>query len=409
MSAARFQGLRLLLGVCGSIAAYKSVYLVRRLTEQGAEVRVAMTASAARFITPLTFESVSGGSVMTDLFEGPANAHIHWAEVADAALVVPATANTIARHASGLADDALGTLLLALRGPLLMAPAMDGGMWDHPATQANVTTLMDRGVRFVGPTCGPLASGLEGVGRVAEVPEVLDALEAMLQESSAEVPLAYLAAEHVLVTAGATREHIDPVRYLSNPSTGRMGFAVAADAARRGARVTLISGPTHLHTPTGCERISVTSAADMAQAVNAHLADASVLVMSAAVSDFKPLVCHDRKVKKGQGEAQIALAPTDDILKGLVGRTPDGLIKIGFAAETHDLLAYARQKRADKDLDLIVANDVTEPGAGFAGDTNRVTLIGRDGSEESLDTLPKVQVATRILDRVTALRATVRS
>jgi len=411
VSGARFEGLRLLLGVCGSIAAYKSVYLVRRLVEQGAQVRVVMTAAATRFVTPLTFETVSGGPVMTDLFMGEPNAHVHWAESADAALVVPATANSIARHAAGLADDALGTLLLALRGPLLLAPAMDGGMWDHPATQANVSTLKARGVHFVGPHCGALASGLDGVGRVAETPDLLDALEAMLGRATAtfdrhvDDPAGDLCGERLLVTAGATREHLDPVRYLSNPSTGRMGFAVAEEAARRGAQVTLISGPTHLHTPKGCERIDVVSAAEMSAAVDGHLGDSTVLVMSAAVSDFRPARCHEHKVKKADGEAAIALEPTTDILKGLVGRTPEGLIKVGFAAETEQVLAYARAKCVDKDLDLMVANDITADGAGFAGETNRVTLIGRDGTETALDLLPKTVVAAYILDRVVALRA----
>ncbi|MBI5136721.1 MAG: bifunctional phosphopantothenoylcysteine decarboxylase/phosphopantothenate--cysteine ligase CoaBC [Nitrospirae bacterium] len=405
MTGARFHGVRLLLGVCGSIAAYKSVYLVRRLTEQGATVHVAMTGAATRFVTPLTFETVSGNPVMTDLFSGPPNRHIELAEAVDAALVAPATANTLARHAAGIADDALGTLLLALRGPLLVAPAMDGGMWDHPATRANVDTLQARGVAFVGPASGPLASGLEGVGRVAEVPEILDALEAMLADVRVA---ASMAGEHVLVTAGATREHLDPVRFLSNPSTGRMGFAVAAEAARRGARVTLVAGPSELPTPPGCTRLDVTSAADMADAVRAHVGGASMLVMCAAVSDFRPAVRHPHKVKKDAGEGHVALERTEDILKSLAGRTPEGLVKVGFAAETEDLLAHARRKLVEKDLDLIVANDVTQPGAGFRVATNRATLIGRDGSEQALDILPKARLAALILDRAVALRQSVR-
>lgn len=395
---ARFNGVKLLLGVCGSIAVYKSVYLVRRLVEQGADVHVVMSEAATRFVTPLTFQTVSGNPVLVNLFTGAPNAHIELAESVDVGVVAPATANTVARAANGIADDALSTILLALRGPLLLAPAMDGGMWEHPATQANVATLKQRGVHFVGPTSGPLASGLEGVGRVAEVPEILDALAGVC------APSQQMAGEHVLVTAGATREHLDPVRFLSNPSTGRMGYAVAAEAARRGARVTLISGPTERPVPPGVNCVDVVSAAEMAEAVQTHIGDASVLVMSAAVSDFKPAVRHNLKVKKGEGEDHIALTRTDDILKSLVGRTPEDLIKVGFAAETHDLIRFAKRKIAEKELDLIVANDVTEPGAGFASTTNRVTLIGQDGSEEPLDTLPKAQVASHLLDRVTALR-----
>ncbi len=394
----RFNGLKLLLGVCGSIAVYKSVYLVRRLVEQGADVHVVMSEAATRFVTPLTFQTVSGNPVLVNLFSGPPNAHIELAETVDACVVAPATANTVARAAAGIADDALSTILLALRGPLLLAPAMDGGMWDHPATQTNVATLTQRGVQFVGPASGPLASGLEGVGRVAEVPEILDALAGICATTR------NMAGEHVLVTAGATREHIDPVRFLSNPSTGRMGYAVAAEAARRGARVTLISGPTELPVPPGVCRIDVVSAAEMAEAVHGHIGDASVLVMSAAVSDFRPTLRHDRKVKKADGEAQIALTRTDDILKSLIGRAPEGLIKVGFAAETHDLIRFAKSKLIDKELDLVVANDITEPGAGFAGATNRVTLIGRDGLQAPLDTMPKAQVASCLLDRITALR-----
>ena len=395
---ARFNGVKLLLGVCGSIAVYKSVYLVRRLVEQGADVHVVMSEAATRFVTPLTFQTVSGNPVLVNLFTGAPNAQIELAESVDVGVVAPATANTVARAANGIADDALSTILLALRGPLLLAPAMDGGMWEHPATQANVATLKQRGVHFVGPTSGPLASGLEGVGRVAEVPEILDALAGVC------APSQQMAGEHVLVTAGATREHLDPVRFLSNPSTGRMGYAVAAEAARRGARVTLISGPTERPVPPGVNCVDVVSAAEMAEAVQTHIGDASVLVMSAAVSDFKPAVRHNLKVKKGEGEDHIALTRTDDILKSLVGRTPEDLIKVGFAAETHDLIRFAKRKIAEKELDLIVANDVTEPGAGFASTTNRVTLIGQDGSEEPLDTLPKAQVASHLLDRVTALR-----
>jgi phosphopantothenoylcysteine decarboxylase/phosphopantothenate--cysteine ligase len=403
-------GRRLIVGVSGSIAAYKSVYLVRRLVEAGAEVHVAMTRAAARFVTPLTFAAVSGRPVLDDLFTGTPNAHVTLAEAAHGAVVAPATADLIARHAQGLADDALTTMLLALRGPLLMAPAMDGGMWEHPATRANVETLQARGVRFVGPDRGPLASGLSGVGRMAEPDAVMAALEGLWTGPNAmpkppEVPERDLDGEHVLVTAGPTREWADPVRFLSNPSTGRMGFALAEAARARGARVTLIAGPVALATPEGCTRIDVETAEQMRDAVHAHLGDATVLVMAAAVSDYRPATRSPRKEKKGDAQRTLRLTRTADILAGLAGRGPEGLVRVGFAAETDDLEAHARAKRAAKGLDLIVANDVTEPGAGFGADTNRVTLIGPDDSATPLPLLSKRAVADAVLDRVAALRA----
>lgn len=399
-------GRRLVVGVSGSIAAYKSVYLVRRLTEAGAEVHVAMTRAAGRFVTPLTFAAVSGRPVLNDLFAGTPNAHVTLAEAAHAAVVAPATADLIARHAHGIADDALTTMLLAVRGPVFMAPAMDGGMWEHPATRDNVALLSRRGVRFLGPEAGPLASGLTGVGRMVEPEAVVRALiEAMNGAPEASERPADLAGEHVLVTAGPTREWLDPVRFLSNPSTGRMGFEVAAAAAARGARVTLVAGPVALPTPPGCTRVDVESADQMRDAVHRHLDGATVLVMAAAVSDYRPASPSPHKEKKGAGETTLRLARTDDILAGLAGRAPAGLLRVGFAAETRDVIAQARAKRARKELDLIVANDVTEPGAGFGADTNRVTLIGRDGDETALPLLPKREVAEAILDRVAALRA----
>jgi phosphopantothenoylcysteine decarboxylase/phosphopantothenate--cysteine ligase len=397
-------GRRLVLGVSGSIAAYKAVYLARHLTEAGARVDVAMTRAAARFVTPLTFATVTGRQVLADLFTAAPNAHIELAEAADAAVVAPATADLIARHAHGLADDALTTLLLAVRGPVFMAPAMDGGMWEHPATRDNVEALARRGVRFLGPDSGPLASGLTGPGRMVEPEAVVSALAAALGEAS-PAPAPDLAGEHVLVTAGPTREWIDPVRFISNPSTGRMGFAVAEAAALRGARVTLVAGPVALPTPAGCERVDVETAAQMRDAVYARLDGATVLVMAAAVSDYRPKAPSPHKEKKAEGESALPLARTDDILAGTAERAPAGLIRIGFAAETEHVEEHARAKLAAKGLDLIVANNVAEPGAGFGAETNRVTLIGRDGVAEGLPTRPKRVVAGVILDRVAALRA----
>jgi phosphopantothenoylcysteine decarboxylase/phosphopantothenate--cysteine ligase len=400
-------GRRLIVGVSGSIAAYKSVYLVRRLVEAGAEVHVALTRAAARFVTPLTFATVSGRPVLADLFDAVPGAHVTLAEAADAAVVAPATAHLIARYAHGLADDALTTLLLAVRGPVVLAPAMESGMWQHAATRANVRTLEARGVRFVGPARGPLASGLAGPGRMAEPEEIRAALEALFAQAppAAEAPRRDLAGERVLVTAGPTREPIDPVRFLSNPSTGRMGFAVAEAAAARGADVTLVTGPVDLVTPPGCRRVDVVTAAQMREAVLAALPSATVLVMAAAVSDFRPARTQAQKVKKEAAGTVLALARTDDILADVAARAPEGLLRVGFAAETRDLTANARAKRRAKDLDLIVANDVSAPDAGFGAETNRVTLIGRDDRAESLPLLSKRAVADAVLDRVAALRA----
>jgi len=404
-------GRRLIVGVSGSIAAYKSVYLVRRLVEAGAEVHVALTRAAARFVTPLTFATVSGRPVLSDLFDAVPGTHVTLAEAADATVVAPATAHLVARMAHGLADDALTTLLLAVRGPVLLAPAMESGMWDHPATRANVRTLEERGVRFVGPTQGPLASGLAGPGRMAEPEDVRAALEAMLAEAPAgPAPRRDLAGERVLVTAGPTREPIDPVRFISSPSTGRMGFAVAEAAAARGAEVTLVAGPVALPTPPGCRRVDVMTAADMRQAVMEALPGATVLVMAAAVSDFRPAEPKSHKVKKDAAETALPLARTDDILAEVASRAREGLLRVGFAAETQDLVAHARAKRRAKDLDLIVANDVSAPDtesapdSGFAADTNRVTLIGRDDRAEDLPLCTKRRVAEAVLDRVAALR-----
>lgn len=400
-------GRRLIVGVSGSIAAYKSVYLVRRLVEAGAEVHVALTAAAARFVTPLSFATVSGRPVLSDLFEAVPGTHVTLAEAADAVVVAPATAHLIARYAHGLADDALTTLLLAVRGPVLLAPAMESGMWDHPATRANVRTLEARGVRLVGPTTGPLAAGPAGPGRMAEPEEVRAALEALFAQGppGAATPPRDLAGERVLVTAGPTREPIDPVRFLSNPSTGRMGFAVAEAAAARGAEVTLVAGPVTLPTPPACRRVDVVTAAQMREAVLAALPKATVLVMAAAVSDFRPAEPRSHKVKKEAAGTVLALARTDDILADVAARATAGLLRVGFAAETRDLEAQARAKRRAKDLDLIVANDVSAPDAGFGAPTNRVTLIGRDDRAEGLPLLSKRAVADAVLDRVAQLRA----
>jgi phosphopantothenoylcysteine decarboxylase/phosphopantothenate--cysteine ligase len=395
------EGRRILLGVTGSIAAYKAVELLRELQRRGAEVQVAMTEAATRFVAPLTFETLSRQEVLLDMWSLQYShriGHIEATQRADLLLVAPATAQTIARLALGLADDFLSCIALAGRCPLVVAPAMDCDMFEHPALQAHLATLRSRGAVLVAPDVGPLASGLVGRGRLAELPAILAAVEGVLR------PRRDLDGQLVLVTAGPTREPLDPVRYLSNRSSGKMGYAVAAAAAARGARVVLVSGPTALATPPGADRVDVETAQEMHDAVLATLPQTTVVIKAAAVADYRPKAVQPRKIKKSEAAATLSLEPTPDILAE-VGRRKGRRILVGFAAETDDLVANARQKLARKGLDLVVANDVTAPGAGFDADTNVVTLIGADGEAEALPRLSKREVADRILDRVVALLA----
>lgn len=391
------RGRRVLVGVSGGIAAYKTAHLVSRLVQAGAAVRVVMTAAAARFVTPLTFEALSGERVMTGLFDEQHLGHVdhvelaHWAE---AVVVAPATANLIGKLAAGIADDALTTVLIGTAAPILLAPAMETRMYRSAAVQANLRTLAERGVRIAEPGEGYLASGRSGAGRMAE-PEALLAIVADLL-----APARSLAGVRILVTAGPTREPIDPVRFLSNPSTGRMGFAVAAAAAERGADVLLVAGPTPLATPPGVRRQNVESALEMYEAVLAAFeAGVDVVVKAAAVSDFRPRFRRDHKVKKTDAALTLELEPNPDILAEL-GRRKEREVLIGFAAETGGGHDYARAKLAAKRLDLIVLNDVGEPGAGFAVETNRVDLLWPDGRSERLPLLSKEEVAGRLLDEV---------
>jgi phosphopantothenoylcysteine decarboxylase/phosphopantothenate--cysteine ligase len=393
---------RIVLGITGGIAAYKAADLASKLTQAGARVDVVMTAAATRFIAPLTFQALTGRPVYTDLWTPtPETAlpHIALGEAADLVVIAPATADFLAKMAHGLADDLLSTLCLAARAPILVAPAMDVGMWAHPATQENVARLRARGVEIIGPAFGRMASGLVGWGRMVEPAELLGHIRRALGRNGP------LAGRRVAVTAGPTYEPIDPVRFIGNRSSGKQGFALSQAALDRGAEVVLIAGPVALETPVGARRIDVGTAAEMAEAVWREAEAADVLLMAAAVADYRPAQSQPFKIKRGEGLA-LELIPTVDILAGVAARRASAgkpHVIVGFAAETRDLLENAQAKLRAKGLDLIVANDVTEPGAGFAVDTNRVTLIDARGRIEPLPLMSKAAVAEAILDRVVAL------
>jgi phosphopantothenoylcysteine decarboxylase/phosphopantothenate--cysteine ligase len=396
----RLNGKRILLGVTGSIAAYKAVELLRLLTTAGAEVQVVMTEAATKFVAPLTFETLSRQEVLRDMWSLAYShriGHIEATQRADLFVVAPATARTVARLALGLADDFLSCIYLASRCPVVVAPAMDCDMLEHQVVQENLGRLRDRGVHIVEPDTGPLASGMVGRGRLADVAAILDRIALVLS------PRQDFAGQVVLVTAGPTREPLDPVRFLSNRSSGKMGYAIAEAAAARGARVILVSGPTALAAPPGVDCIQVETADEMYRAVLAKLEPAGVVIKAAAVADYRPTRRTDRKIKKDQAVPEIALEPTPDILAEL-GKRKGTRILVGFAAETDDLLDNARTKLQRKNLDLVVANNVREAGAGFDVDTNVVTLLDRAGGAEKLPLLSKREVADRILDRVKALR-----
>lgn len=390
----------IVLGVTGGIAAYRSCELARLLAADGARVQAVLTPAAAGLVTPIVFQALTGRPAETGWAGAGAAGgmpHIDLGRGADAIVVAPATANTLAKVACGMADNLLCALILASRCPVILAPAMNTRMWDDPATRDNVARLAKR-ERFirVGPAAGSLACGEDGPGRMEEPPVILAAVRHALGPGD-------LAGRHLLVTAGPTREPVDPVRYLSNRSSGKMGYALAAAAHRRGAEVTLVTGPVALAAPEGVRTIAVESAAQMARAVDTHLDKCDALLMAAAVADFKPKRAARTKLKKARGAPTIELVSTRDIL-GAVARKRRGCVVVGFAAETGDPLPAARDKLARKKLDLVVANDVSRPDAGFDRDTNKVVLVDADGAEE-LDTLPKDQVAERILDRLVGLLA----
>jgi len=393
---------RITVGVSGGIGAYKAVEVVRGLQKRGHDVTVVMTRSARRFVGELTFEAITRRRVVTSQWAPGLNAdieHIALADQSDLLVVAPATANTIARFAHGMADDFLSALYLATTAPVLMAPAMNTHMLEHPAVAANLATLAARGVRFVAPGEGYLACGWVGKGRLAEPPEIVDAADALVRGRQG------LSGRRVLVTAGPTFEDLDPVRFIGNRSSGRMGYAVAAEAARRGATVTLVTGPTHLDPPAGVDVVRVRSAADMHEAVMARAGAVDAVVMAAAVADYTPEQVAAQKVAKQDGGWTVPLRRTVDILAAL-GALPSRRerrpILVGFAAETHDVLDHADAKRRRKGVDLIVANDVAQPGAGFEVDTNAVTFLD-DAGREALPLMPKAEVAGRILDRLERL------
>ena len=390
-------GKRIVLGVTGSIAAYKAADLTSKLVQQGALVDVVMTEGAVNFVAPLTFRSLTHRPVLHRLFDPASDAgieHVALAESCDGIVVAPATANLMAKAANGLADDLLTCMLLATRRPVVLAPAMDGYMFDNPTTQDNAAKLVDRGWTLVGPGEGRLASGLVGRGRLADTEDVIGALKQELGRGGD------LAGKSVVVTAGGTQEPIDPVRHIGNRSSGKMGYAIAEAARDRGASVTLVSTQTSLRKPYGVKLLRADTAADMREAVVSRAPSAHILFMAAAIADYRPTTEAEHKIKKSGGGLTLELRETADVLAEATG---DGLVKVGFAAESRDTVENARDKLRKKGLDLIVANNITSEGSGFGSDTNRVVIIDRDGGEEELPLLPKSEVAHVVLDRAAAV------
>jgi phosphopantothenoylcysteine decarboxylase/phosphopantothenate--cysteine ligase len=395
------QGKRILFGVTGSIAAFKAAGWVHSLSREEAQVTVVMTAAATRFVSELTFAALSGSRVHVDMFATDpeqAMAHITLAREADLILVAPATAHTIARLAHGLADDLLSTVVLAAAGkPVVVCPAMNSGMYEHAATRKNLTRLQELGYRIVEPACGRLACGDEGPGRLPEWDCARETLLQCMERGD-------LAGHHILITAGPTREPVDPARFLSNRSSGKMGYALARTARRRGARVTLVSGPVCLDPPPGVEIVRVTTAAEMARQVMQLRSEASIIVKSAAVADFRPACCEPEKIKKKAAARMLELLPNEDILAALGSSRQPGQFLVGFAAESRDHEQEGRRKLEEKNLDLIIVNDIKAVDSGFDADTNRVIMIDRQGMVP-LPLMTKEQTADRIWDRVAALAA----
>jgi phosphopantothenoylcysteine decarboxylase/phosphopantothenate--cysteine ligase len=404
--------LRITLGVTGGVAAYKAAELVRRLQQDDFSVQVVMTRGAREFVTPLTFAALSGQKVITDLFAGPeangdanldsAIEHIAVAQRTDLLLVAPATADILAKFAQGIADDFLTTLYLASTAPVVVAPAMNVNMWNHAATQANLDVLRSRGVHVVNPDEGYLACGMTGAGRLAGQEQIVAAVREALRFKRD------LEGQAVLITAGPTCEDLDPVRYLTNRSSGKMGYAVAEATARRGAKTILISGPTSLETPNGVQRIDVRTAEEMLRAVNENFEKATIAIFAAAVADYRPAKSFDQKIKREKEPLTITLEPNADIL-ATVAKNKGNRLVVGFAAETERVAENARKKLTAKNADIIVANDVTAEGAGFDVDTNVVTLFSRDGRDVALPRMSKTEVAHRILDEVVRLRSVLHS
>jgi len=401
--------MRITLGVTGGVAAYKAAELVRRLQQEGFSVEVVMTRAACEFITPLTFAALTGKKVITGLFAqsgGEANLesaieHIAVAQRTDLLLVAPATADIIAKFSRGISDDFLSTLYLATSAPVVVAPAMNVNMWNHPATQENLERLRGRGVHVVNPNEGYLACGMTGAGRLAGQDAIVSTVREVLQSRRD------LEGQTVLLTAGPTQEDLDPVRFLTNRSSGRMGYAVAEAAAQRGAKVILVTGPTALDTPAGVTRVNVRSASEMLHSVEENFSAATIAIFAAAVADYRPAQAASQKIKKTAGDITLRLEPNPDIL-AIIARKRGNRLIVGFAAETDKVAENARKKLIDKNADLIVANDVAAEGAGFDVDTNIVTLFARDGRDLALPKLTKREVAHRILDEVARLTASVK-
>ncbi len=393
-------GKNIVLGVTGGIAAYKAAEIVRLLVKDGATVRVIMSKNAQQFITPLTLQTLSGNPVSTDTFSLTQESeigHIRLADTADLVVIAPATANIIAKLAHGQADDLLTTVLLATTAPILIAPAMNVHMYAHPLVQENLRKLASLGYGLIEPVEGFLACGYEGKGRLAEPEDIVEEVRTALTPKD-------LQGERIIVTAGPNAEPIDPVRFITNRSTGKMGFAMARVARRRGAEVTLVSGPTALTPPRGVRFYAVRTAREMQQAVLQHYSQATMVISAAAIADYRPAQVAPQKIKKGEGKLVIELIRNPDILADL-GQQKGNRLLVGFATETEDVLENAARKLRNKNLDLIVANDVTQEGAGFAVDTNIVTLIDRTGKVEALPRLSKDEVAHVVYDRLLALRA----
>jgi phosphopantothenoylcysteine decarboxylase/phosphopantothenate--cysteine ligase len=390
------EGKTVVLGVTGSIAAYKAVDIASQLSRAGVKVDVVMTEEATKFVSLLSFRAITGRTVTTDMFDASSElsvTHIALARAADVVAIAPATANVIAKLATGIADDVLCCTVLATNAPVVIAPAMDANMYENPVTQENVSRLKKRGFVFVGPKFGKLVSGEEGLGRFANTGEIIGVISQVLGRGGS------FADRHIVVTAGGTQEFIDPVRIITNRSSGKMGYALAEAARDRGAKVTLITGPTLLTKPVGVEAVDVCTAEEMLQAVRSAISGADVLVMAAAVADYRPRSRAKGKIKKEDAGLTLELERTTDIL----GEVKGDFIRVGFAAESENLVENATRKLRGKKLDLIVANDVTAKGSGFGTDSNRVTIIGKDGKAESLPLLHKKEVADKVLDKVAKL------
>lgn len=389
----------IVLGVTGGIAAYKAAELVRLFVKEGAHVHVVMTQNAQKFVTPLTFQTLSGNPVGTDPFtlvEEQEIGHIALADLAELIVILPATANIIGKIAHGIADDFLSTTVMATKAPVLFAPSMNVNMWENKALQKNIQTLRERGYHFIEPGEGELACHWYGKGRLAELSEVMETVEDLFSKKD-------LKREKILVTAGPTQEPLDPVRFITNHSSGKMGYALAKMARRRGAEVILVTGPTSIPIPRGDMKVvSVKTAAEMRKAVLDHLEGCSVVIKAAAVSDFRPKAVSLQKMKKAEASTSLALEKTEDILSE-IGKKKGGCILLGFAAETEDVVANAKKKLKEKNLDLMVVNDVTKPGAGFGQDTNQVKILFPSGEVKDLPLMSKEEVSESILDEVRKL------